>query len=127
MTLPDVGRRELLVVKATHCLDDPERANLACNIAAVGVASGLTVHLFLAVEGVRLALPDVGEGLTVPHAPPISQLLDSVYALGTVTVCAPCAARRDLSAEDFREATIMGGSAGFVELASRLDATVLVY
>jgi 6-phosphogluconolactonase len=121
-----------LLVKATHSLDDPERANLACNIAAVALASGAAVDLFLAVEGVRLALPDIGqvmgEGvLAVAEAPAIGDLIDAVYAAGTVTVCTPCATRRGLGPEDFRAGTVMGGSAVFVELALRPDVTALVY
>ena len=116
----------LLVVKATHADDDPERANLACNVAAVGVSSGLQVHLFLAIEGVRLALPDPGP-LDVAEAPPITDLLDAVYAGGAVTVCTPCATRRGLAPEDFRTGTAMGGSAQFIELATSPGATALVY
>lgn len=117
-----------MVIKATHSLDDPERAHLACNVAAVALASGVDVHLFLAVEGVRLALPDLDAGaLAVADAPPISDLLEALYAAGAVTVCTPCATRRGLSAGDFRDGTAMGGSAQFVELATRPGATALVY
>lgn len=115
-----------LVIKATHSLDDPERAHLACNVAAVGLASGLDVHLFLAVEGVRLALPELGP-LEVAEAPPIADLLDALYAGGAVTVCTPCATRRGLSPTDFRPGTAMGGSAQFLELATAPGATALVY
>lgn len=118
----------LLVVKATHATDDPERAHLACNVAAVGLASGLDVHLFLAVEGVRLALLSLdAAALTVADAPPIADLLEAVYAGGTVTVCTPCATRRGLVPADFRPGTAMGGSAQFVELATTEGATALVY
>lgn len=117
-----------LVVKATHAQDDPERAHLACNVAVVGLASGLDVHLFLAVEGVRLALASVDvAALEVAEAPPIGDLLDALYAAGAVTVCTPCATRRGLAPGDFREGTAMGGSAQFVELATRAGATALVY
>lgn len=117
----------LLVVKATHSTDDPERANMAANVAAAGLAGGADVHLFLAAEGVRLALPDIGELLPVDHAPPIADLLDAVYASGAVTVCTPCAKRRGLPVDAFRDGTAWGGSAAFVELATRPGATALVY
>lgn len=118
----------LLVVKATHAMDDPERAHLACNVAAVGLASGLDVHLFLAVEGVRLALASLEvAALEVADAPPVADLLDALYAGGAVTVCTPCATRRGLAPADFRLGTAMGGSAQFVELATRSEATALVY
>lgn len=116
-----------LVVKVTHSLDDPERAHIACNVAAVALASGLEVFVFLAIEGVRLAQPDVPAQLVVDDAPPIGDLLDALYAGGTVTVCTPCATRRGLRAEDFRDGTELAGSARFVELATAEGATALVY
>lgn len=117
----------LLVVKATHAADEPERANLACNVAMAGIAGGAEVHLFLAVEGVRLALPTIGAAIQVDQAPPIADLLDGIYDGGRVVVCTPCAARRGLAPEDFREGTEMGGAAAFVEMAMRSEATALVY
>jgi predicted peroxiredoxin len=116
-----------LVVKVTHALDDPERAHIGCNVAAVALASGLEVHVVLAIEGVHLARPEVTDQLTLAEAPPIGDLLDAVYASGTVTVCTPCAARRGLGPEDFRDGTQLAGSARFVELATAPEATALVY
>ena len=116
-----------LVVKVTHSLDDPERAHIGCNVAAVALASGLQVHLFLAVEGVNLARPDIPGQLELADAPPIGDLLDLVYESGTVTVCTPCATRRGLGSEDFRAGTNLAGSARFVELATADGATALVY
>ena len=116
-----------LVVKVTHALDDAERAHIGCNVAAVALASGLDVHLFLAIEGVRLAQPGVAATVHVPEAPPIGELLDAIYAAGSVTVCSPCAARRGLAEADFREGTALAGSARFVELATADGAQALVY
>ncbi|MGH3666324.1 MAG: DsrE family protein [Egibacteraceae bacterium] len=116
-----------LVIKVTHALDDPERAHIGCNVAAVGLAAGLDVHVFLAVEGVHLARPEVAQRLELDEAPPVTDLLDAVYAAGTVTVCTPCATRRGLVEGDFRDGTQLAGSARFVELASAEGATALVY
>jgi predicted peroxiredoxin len=116
-----------LVVKVTHSLDDPERAHIGVNVAAVALASGLDVHLFLAIEGVHLARPELPGQVQVAEAPPIGDLLDAVYAGGTVTVCTPCATRRDLGEGDFRPGTVLAGSARFVELATAEGATALVY
>lgn len=116
-----------LVIKATHALDDPERAHIACNVAAVALSSGLEVHLFLAVEGVHLARPEMAAQHALDDAPPITDLLDAVYAAGTVTVCTPCATRRGLAEEDFRDGTVLAGSAQFVALATAEGATALVY
>lgn len=116
-----------LVVKVTHALDDPERAHMGCNVGAVALASGVDVHLFLAVEGVRLAQPGIPEQLQLDEAPPVAGLLDALYAAGTVTVCAPCATRRGLGEDDLRPGTVLAGSARFVELATAAGATALVY
>ena len=116
-----------LVVKATHALDDAERAHIACNVAAVALSSGLEVHLFLAVEGVHLARPEIAGQLVVEEAPPITDLLDALYAAGNVTVCTPCATRRGLTETDFREGTVLAGSAQFVALATAEGATAIVY
>jgi predicted peroxiredoxin len=116
-----------LVVKVTHAGDEPERAHLACNVASVGLASGLVVHVFLAVEGVHLARPGVPDAIDVPEAPPIAELLDALYAGATVTVCTPCMLRRGLVQADFREATVFAGSAQFLERATAEGATALVY
>lgn len=116
-----------LVVKVTHALDDPERAHIACNVATVALASGLDVFVFLAIEGVRLAQPETAPQLVVAEAPPIGDLLDALYAGATVTVCTPCATRRGLGAQDFRDGTQLAGSARFVELATAEGATALVY
>jgi predicted peroxiredoxin len=116
-----------LVVKITHALDDHERAHIACNVASVASASGLEVHVFLAIEGVHLARPEVPAQIELDDAPPIGDLLDALYAAATVTVCTPCATRRGLSQDDFRPDTVLAGSARFVELATDDDATALVY
>ena len=91
------------------------------------MAGGAEVHLFLAMEGVRLALPNIGRVIEVEHAAGVEELLEAVYAAGSVTVCTPCAARRGLEPADFRDGTAMGGSALFVELATRPNSTALVY
>lgn len=116
-----------LVLKVTHATDDPERAHIGCNVAAVALAAGVDVHLFLAIEGVRLAMPETPASIDVADAPPIGDLLDAVYAAGTVTVCTPCATRRGLGEADFREGTVLAGSAKFVELATADGAQALIY
>jgi predicted peroxiredoxin len=116
-----------LVVKITHALNDPERAHLGCNVASVALASGVEVHVFLAVQGVHLARPKVPDEIEVAEAPPITDLLDALYAGATVTVCTPCMLRRGLSEKDFREGTVFAGSAQFVERATAEGANALVY
>jgi predicted peroxiredoxin len=116
-----------LVVKITVGLEEPERTHLAWNVAATGLASGLTVHVVLAGEAVHLARPGVPEQHELADAPALGDLIDAVYASGTTTVCTPCATRRGLSEGDFRAGTELAGSARFVQLATSEGATALVY
>ena len=118
-----------LVVKAQNVPagNDPERAHIACNVAAVALASGLDVHLFLALEGARLAQAGVPETIDVPDAPPARRPARCDLRGGDVVVCTPCATRRGLAQGDFREGTVMAGSARFVELVTAPDATAVVY
>jgi predicted peroxiredoxin len=121
--LADMATR--LVIKLTHAHDDPERAHIGVNVAATALASGLAVDLFLAADAVELARP--GATFDLAEAPPVGELLDAVYAGGTVTVCTPCATRRGYAEGDFRAGTRLAGSAAFVALLAEPDTTGLVY
>ena len=86
-----------LVVKTTAGKDDPERCNQAFTVAATAVASGLRVSLWLTGEAAWLGLPDRAGEVALPHSAPLADLLATILADGTVTVCTQCAARRDTS------------------------------
>jgi predicted peroxiredoxin len=116
-----------LVIKITHADDDAERALVALNVAGAALASGMTVSIFLAMDGVRLATPGSAEHLEAEASPNGQELLDIVLDGGAkLTVCGPCATRRGLVATDFIDGTVVAGSGAFVaEIAE--GATPLVY
>src|ERR1700759_2991309 len=89
-----------LVIKVTAGKDDPERCNQAFTVAAAAVASGVQVSLWLSGESSWFALPGGPDASTLPHAPPLADLLAGVLAAGTVTLCSQGAARRDIAPED---------------------------
>src|SRR5271169_6412996 len=89
-----------LVIKVTAGKDEPERCNQAFTVAATAVASGVPVSLWLTGEAAWFALPGRADDFSLPHAAPLADLLASVLALGTVTVCSQCAARRDITPAD---------------------------
>src|SRR5580658_11202116 len=89
-----------LVIKITAGKDEPERSGQALNVAATAVASGVAVSLWLTGEAAWFALPGRADDFSLPHAAPLADLLASVVALGTVTVCSQCAARRDITPQD---------------------------
>ena len=89
-----------LVIKVTAGEDEAERCNQAFTVASTAIASGVDVSLWLTGEASWFALPGRAEGFSLPHAAPLADLLASVLALGTVTICSQCAARRDITPQD---------------------------
>lgn len=114
-----------LVVKVTAGDDAPERCLQGLTVSSVGVASGVTVSLWLTGEAVWLATP--GRDLVLPESPPASELLAAVLAGGTLTVCTQCAARRDLTQADLLAGVRLAGATSFVAEALADDAQALVY
>jgi predicted peroxiredoxin len=115
------------VIKATAGKDEPERCNQAFTVAAAAVASGVQVSLWLTGEAAWYSLPGRAADFSLPHAAPLEDLLASVLALGTVTVCSQCAARRDIAPEDVIEGVRIAGAATFVAEVMADGAQALVY
>lgn len=116
-----------LVVKVTAGSDDPERCSQAFTVAAVGVASGLEVSLWLTGESAWFALPGRAKEFSLPEAAPLADLLDAVLAGGRVTLCTQCAARRGIGADQLVTGIRIAGAQVFVAEATADGAAALVY
>lgn len=116
-----------LVIKATAGKDDPERCNQAFTVAAAAVASGVQVSLWLTGEAAWFSVPGRAADFSLPHAAPLTDLLASVLALGTVTVCSQCAARRDITPSDVIDEVRIAGAATFIAEIMADGAQALVY
>ena len=116
-----------LVIKATAGKDDPERCNQAFTVAAAAVASGVQVSLWLTGEAAWFSVPGRAADFSLPHAAPLTDLLASVLALGTVTVCSQCAARRDIASSDVIDGVRIAGAATFVAEIMADGAQAIVY
>lgn len=116
-----------LVVKATAGAEAPERCAQAFTVAAVAVASGADVSLWLTGEATWFGLPGRAEAFELAHSPPLADLLAAVLAGGQVTVCTQCAARREIGADDVISGVRIAGAQTFVEESLADDAQALVY
>jgi predicted peroxiredoxin len=116
-----------LVVKVTCGADDAERCNQGFTVAATAVASGAEVSLWLTGEAAWFGVPGRAEGLALPLATPLSDLLAAVLGGGTVTVCSQCAARRGISADDVLPGVRIAGAAVFTEEILQDATQALVY
>ncbi|MEU8570214.1 DsrE family protein [Streptomyces pathocidini] len=116
-----------LVIKVTAGEDAPERCSQAFTVAAVAVASGVEVSLWLTGESAWFALPGRAAEFELPHAAPLPDLLESVLAGGQVTLCTQCAARREITEKDVIDGVRIAGAQVFVSEAVGEGAQALVY
>lgn len=116
-----------LVVKATAGADAPERCSQAFTVAAVAVAAGVPTSLWLTGDSAWYALPGRAERFRLPEAAPLAELLATVLAGGTVTLCTQCAARRGIGPADLLPGVRIAGASAFVEEAMADGAQALVY
>lgn len=116
-----------LVVKVTAGLDSPERCSQAFTVAAVAVANGVDVSLWLTGESAWFALPGRAAEFALPEAAPLTDLLDAVLAGGRVTLCTQCAARREITGDDVIPGVRIAGAQVFVQEALGECTQALVY
>jgi predicted peroxiredoxin len=116
-----------LVIKVTAGADAPERCSQAFTVAAVAVASGVQVSLWLTGESAWFALPGRAAEFELPHAAPLPDLLESVLAAGQVTLCTQCAARRGIGEQDVLEGVRIAGAQVFVSEIMPEGVRALVY
>lgn len=116
-----------LVVKCTAGVEAPERCNQAFTVAALGVAAGAAVSMWLTGEAAWLAVPGRAEVFALPEAAPLADLRDAILAGGSIAVCSQCAARRGLTEPDLLPGIAIKGSASFVAQILEPGAQALVY
>jgi predicted peroxiredoxin len=116
-----------LLIKITCGSEAAERANQAWTVAAMGVAAGASVSVWLTGEAVWFAVPGRQPDLELPYATPVAELIETVRLGGSITVCTQCAARRELLVEDLVDTATIQGAASFVEAALTGNVQALVY
>ncbi|WP_130797563.1 DsrE family protein [Streptomyces otsuchiensis] len=116
-----------LVIKVTAGADAPERCSQAFTVAAVAVASGVEVSLWLTGESAWFALPGRAAEFELPHAAPLPELLESLLDGGRVTLCTQCAARRDIGEGDVIDGVRIAGAQVFVSEIVGDGVQALVY
>ena len=116
-----------LLIKITCGAEAAERANQAWTVAAMGVAAGASVSVWLTGEAVWFAVPGRQPDLELPYATPVNELIETVRLSGAITVCTQCAARRELVVDDLIQSATIQGAASFVEAALADNVQALVY
>ena len=122
----ELGPRSL-VVKITCGAEAAERANQAWTVAAMALAAGAEVTVWLTGEAVWFAVPGRQPDLALPHATAVADLVETVRGGGQIRVCSQCAARRELVEADLLPAARIVGAAQFVETILVPQTQALVY
>ena len=114
---------DLLLVKLAVSAADTERLGTGLSVAAAAVAAGVAVRLWLANDASWLAVP--GEwGRFEDDA---RELYLGAADGSRVSVCARCASRRGITAQDVGGAVSIEGAAAFVAAVMAPGTRVLVY
>ncbi len=116
-----------LLVKITCGAEAPERANQAWTVAAMGLAAGADVAVWLTGEAVWFGVADHQPDLALPHATPVGELIEAIRVGGGIRVCSQCATRRCVAGGDLIDGALVAGAAQFVEAALEDGAQALVY
>lgn len=116
-----------LVIKVTAGAEAPERCSQAFTVAAVAIASGVEVSLWLTGESAWFAVPGRAAEFALPHSAPLDDLLASIIAGGQVTLCTQCAARREIGEKDIIEGVRIAGAQVFVSEIMPDGVQALVY
>lgn len=127
MTDQPAGVPRPLVIKITCGAEAPERSNQAWTVAAMAIAAGSAVTVWLTGEAVWFAVRGRQPDLDLLYATPVAELVETVRSAGTIVICTQCAARRELVAADLVEAASIAGAASFVEAVLRDGVQALVY
>ena len=116
-----------LLIKITCGAEAPERANQAWTVAAMGVAAGAGVSVWLTGEAVWFAVPGRQPDLELPYATPVADLIETVRLAGSITVCTPVRRAPGAPREDLVESATIQAQRSFVEAALADNVQALVY
>ena len=100
-----------VVINLATGLEDPERVTVAFLVAGAVAQAGKQVTMFLSKEAVRLALPDVAQGVACDGCPALPTLAAQYAdAGGRMLVCPVCFGARKLSEDDLIDRAQLGGA-----------------
>jgi predicted peroxiredoxin len=111
-----------LVIQLTT--DAPEQVAAALTVGMTAAAAGAEVAMWLSGPASLFAVPGREPAYDLPHAPALDAALD---AMGSLSVCSQCAARRGLTDADLRPGAAIAGAATLVEALLADGAQAVTY
>jgi predicted peroxiredoxin len=100
-----------VVINLATGLEDPERVTVAFLVAGAAAQAGKQVTMFMTKEAVRLALPNVAQGIACDGCPALPTLATQyAEAGGRMLVCPICFNARKLSEDELIDSAQLGGA-----------------
>jgi predicted peroxiredoxin len=116
------------VITLSTGLEDPEKVTVAFLVALGAAEGGRPTLMFLAKEGVRLAVTGVAVGVACADCPPITDLLDRYErAGGRYLVCPICVDAKQIDKGNFLTNAEVGGTVRMWEWIGDDGATTFSY
>lgn len=104
------------VINLVHAKDNDDKATVAFVVANAALASDKDTMVFLATEGVRLAVKGYADDIAEEGFAPIKELMNNfVQAGGKIYVCSPCFKKRQLDETKLVQGAVIVGGAKLVE------------
>lgn len=104
------------VINLVHAKDNTDKATVAFVVANAALASDKDTMVFLATEGVRLAVKGYADDIAEEGFAPIKELMNNfVQAGGKIYVCSPCFKKRQLDETKLVQGAVIVGGAKLVE------------
>ncbi|CAB4654214.1 unannotated protein [freshwater metagenome] len=122
-----MARASRLIIKLTAGAQDAERVAQAFSVATTALASGISVSFWLTGDASWFAIPGKASEFSLPHSAPLDQMLATLIAEATVTLCTQCAVRRNINDGDQISGIRIAGAATFVEEIMGDATRALVY
>jgi predicted peroxiredoxin len=115
-----------VVINLATGLEDEERVTLAFLMAGGAIGQGKQVVMFLTKDAVRLALPDVAQGVACGGCPPLERLFEQFAdGAGELLVCPYCFNSRGLDEQQLVANARIGGATPLFEWIG--DDTPIVF
>ncbi len=116
-----------VVINLATGLEDPERVTVAFLVAGAAAQAGKDVTMFMTKEAVRLALPDVVQGIACDGCPTLPTLATQyAEAGGRMLVCPICFNARKLTEDELVDNAQLCGATPLWEWIDE-GATVFSY
>lgn len=104
------------VINLVHSKNDTDKATVAFVVANASQASDKETMVFLATEGVHLAVRGYADDIAEEGFAPLKELMTNfVQAGGKIYVCSPCFKKRLLDDTQLIDGAVIVGGAKLVE------------